>query len=138
MSTRHRVRHTNLGRSPAHGKAILRNLMCDLIAHERIVTTEAKARVLRPAVEKMVTRAKRGLAREAAGQSGARVHAYRLLMARLAHNRPAVERLFSTLGPRYEARNGGYTRMIKLGPRQADAAPMALVEFVDRSRERDT
>lgn len=132
MSTRHKIRHTRLGRTPGHSKAILRNLVCDLIAYERIVTTEAKARILRPAVEKMVTKAKRGLGQEAAGKAGARVHAYRLLMTRLGHNRPAVERLFSTLAPRYQTRAGGYTRMIKLGPRKIDSAAMAVVEFVDK------
>lgn len=126
MSTRHRVRHRTLGREPGHSKAIMRNLVCELIAHERIVTTEARARAMRPVAEKMVTKAKRGLA-----PNGNQVHAYRLLMARLAHNRPAVERLFSTLAPRYQERPGGYTRMIKLGRRSMDSASMALVEFVD-------
>jgi len=126
MSTRHRVRHRNLGRGSDHSKAIMRSLVCELITHERIITTEAKARAMRPVAEKMVTKAKRGLT-----ANGNRVHAYRLLMARLGQNRPAVERLFSRLAPRYRTREGGYTRMIKLGPRKVDSAPIALVEFVD-------
>ncbi len=131
MSTRHRVKHTRLGRTPGQSKSMLRNLVCSLFEHERIITTEAKARVLRPAAERMITQAKRGIAREARGTQGARVHAYRLLMARLAHNRPVVERLFGELAPRYESRDGGYTRMIKLGARKIDSARMAVVELVD-------
>ncbi len=133
MSTRHRVRHRNLGRGSGHSKAVMRNLVCELIAHERIVTTEAKARAMRPIAEKMVTKAKRGLS-----ASGNQVHAYRMLMARLGHNRPAVEKLFSRLAPRYQTRDGGYTRMIKLGPRKVDSAAMALVEFVDSGLEPDS
>ncbi len=128
MSTRHRVRHRNLGRGSDHSKAIMRSLVCELITHERIITTEAKARALRPIAEKMVTKAKRGLAVD-----GNRVHAYRLLMARLGHNRSVVEKLFARLAPRYQTRPGGYTRMIKLGPRKVDAADMAVIEFVDAS-----
>lgn len=124
MSTRHRIRHTRLG--PGHGKANLRNLVNQLIAHERIITTEARGRVMRREAERMVTKAKRGLA-----AGGNRVHAYRLLMSRLNQNRASVERLFDTLAPRYADRPGGYTRMIKLGARKVDSAPMVLVEFVD-------
>ncbi len=131
MSTRHRVKHTRLGRNPGQNKSLLRNLVCSLFEHERIITTEAKARVLRPAAERLITQAKRGLAREAGGVQGARVHAYRMLMARLSHNRPVVERLFADLAPRYGTREGGYTRMIKLGPRKIDSARMAVVELVD-------
>lgn len=131
MSTRHRVKHTRLGRNHGQNNSILRSLICSLIEHERIITTEAKARVLRPAAERMITQAKRGIAREDSGTMGAKVHSYRLLMSRLAHNRAVVERLFSDLAPRYETRNGGYTRMIKLGPRKIDSARMAVVELVD-------
>ncbi|MXZ24637.1 MAG: 50S ribosomal protein L17 [Caldilineaceae bacterium SB0666_bin_21] len=126
MSTRHRVRHTRLGKASGHSKANLRNLVNQLIEHERIVTTEARGRVMRREAERMVTKAKRGLA-----TGGNRVHAYRLLMSRLNQNRASVERLFETLAPRYAERNGGYTRMIKLGARKVDSAPMVLVEFVD-------
>ena len=131
MSTRHRIKHTRLGRNHGQNNSILRNLICGLIEHERIITTEARARVLRPVAERMITQAKRGIAREANGRNGARVHSYRLLMAKLAHNRPAVERLFSDLAPRFESRNGGYTRMIKLGARRIDSARMAVVGLVD-------
>ncbi len=131
MSTRHRVKHTRLGRNPGQNISMLRNLICSLIEHERIITTEARARVLRPAAERMITQAKRGIAREAQGRNGAKVHSYRLLMAKLGHNRPTVERLFSHLAPRFESRNGGYTRMIKLGPRKIDSARMAVVELVE-------
>lgn len=125
MSTRHRVRHTRLGKASGHSKANLCNLVNQLIKHERIVTTEARGRVMRREAERMVTKAKRGLA-----AGGNRVHAYRLLMSRL-NQRASVERLFETLAPRYAERNGGYTRMIKLGARKVDSAPMVLVEFVD-------
>lgn len=131
MSTRHRIRHKRLGVDSGHSKSILRNLICSLVEHERIITTEAKARVLRPAAERMITLAKRGISRENSGESGARVHAYRLLMSRLAHNRPAVETIVGNLAPRFEDRDGGYTRMIKLGHRKIDSARMAVVEFVD-------
>jgi len=117
---RHRVAGRKLQRTSSHRAALFRNMAAALIKHEQITTTLAKAKELRPYVEKLVTLAKRG------GLSN----------RRLAHSRimdEAQERkLFEVLGPRYAERNGGYTRIIKAGIRASDAAPMAVIEFVDR------
>jgi len=117
---RHRVGGRKLQRTSSHRQAMLRNLSAALIKHEQITTTLAKARELRPYAEKLVTLAKKG------GLSN----------RRLAHSRimdEAQERkLFEVLGPRYAERAGGYTRVIKAGIRASDAAPMAVIEFVDR------
>jgi len=117
---RHKVGHRKLQRTSSHRTALLRNLAAALIKHEQITTTTAKAKELRPYVEKLVTLAKKG------GLSN----------RRLAHARimdEAQERkLFEVIGPRYADRNGGYTRVIKAGIRASDAAPVAIIEFVDR------
>ena len=107
-----------LGGSPSHQRKILANLAASLIAEERITTTVAKAKLLRPYVEKMVTKARRG-----------DLHARRLVL-RSIHDTAVVTKLFDDIGPRYEERNGGYTRIVKLGPRRGDGAEMALIEFV--------
>ena len=106
------------GSGPAHQKLMLANLASHLIEAEAITTTEAKAKALRPYVEKLVTKAKHG-----------GVHRQRLVVARI-HDRDAAHKLFVELGPRYAGRNGGYTRILKLGPRHGDNAPMARIEFV--------
>ena len=117
---RHRVGHRKLQRTSSHRTALFRNMAAALIKHEQITTTVAKAKELRPYVEKLVTLAKKG------GLSN----------RRLAHSRimdEAQERkLFEVIGPRYAERNGGYTRVIKAGIRASDAAPVAVIEFVDR------
>ncbi len=117
---RHRVGGRKLQRTSSHRAALFRNMAAALIKHEQITTTTAKAKELRPYVEKLVTLAKKG------GLSN----------RRLAHSRimdEAQERkLFEVIGPRYAERNGGYTRIIKAGIRQSDAAPVAIIEFVDR------
>ncbi|MFP5329886.1 MAG: 50S ribosomal protein L17 [Alphaproteobacteria bacterium] len=117
---RHKVGHRKLQRTSSHRAALLRNLAAALIKHEQITTTTAKAKELRPYVEKLVTLAKKG------GLSN----------RRLAHARIMDEtqerKLFEVLGPRYADRNGGYTRIIKAGIRASDAAPIAVIEFVDR------
>jgi large subunit ribosomal protein L17 len=115
---RHRVKGRKLGRNSAQRKALMRNLAISLILHERVRTTDAKAKELRPLVEKLVT-----MSREDSE------HRRRLAMARLADDR-AVEKLFDVLGPRFDGQPGGYTRIYKLGPRRGDAAPMSLIEFV--------
>jgi large subunit ribosomal protein L17 len=115
---RHRVKGRKLGRNAAQRKALMRNLAISLILHERIRTTEAKAKELRPYVEKLVT-----LSREDSR------HARNIAMARLADDR-AVAKLFDVLGPRFEDQPGGYTRIYKLGNRQGDNAEMSLIEFV--------
>ena len=117
---RHRVGHRKLQRTSAHRAALFRNMAAALIKHEQITTTLAKAKELRPYVEKLVTLAKKG------GLSNRR-----LAHARLLDDTQLVK-LFDTLAPRYAERNGGYTRIIKAGIRASDAAPMAIIEFVDR------
>jgi large subunit ribosomal protein L17 len=117
---RHRVAGRKLQRTGSHRQAMFRNMAASLIKHEQITTTVAKAKELRPYVEKLVTLAKKG------GLSN----------RRLAHSRlmdEAQERkLFEVIGPRYASRNGGYTRVIKAGIRISDASPIAIIEFVDR------
>ena len=118
------MRHGNSGRrlnrSAAHRKAMFANMAAALIRHEQIVTTLPKAKDLRPIVEKLVTLGKRG-----------DLHARRLAIAQI-RDEDAVKKLFETLGPRYGARNGGYTRVLKAGFRYGDSAPAAVIEFVDR------
>lgn len=117
---RHKVGGRKLQRTSAHRAALFRNLSAALIKHEQITTTLAKAKELRPYVEKLVTLAKKG------GLSNRRLaHARLLDDAQLA-------KLFDVLASRYADRNGGYTRIIKAGPRASDASPMAVIEFVDR------
>ena len=123
---RHKVAGRKLGRSSAHRRALRRNLITQFFLHGQIETTEAKARAIRPAAEKLITLAKRGLQKDDAGQ----VHARRLAAARL-YGKDAVSRLFDEIAPRYEDRPGGYTRMVKIGRRQGDNAEMALLELVD-------
>jgi large subunit ribosomal protein L17 len=107
-----------------------RTLINQLFEHERLRTTQAKARAIRSEAEKLITLAKRG---RAAGEAR-EVHARRLASARL--NRPeSVRKLFDELAPRYEERPGGYTRVLKLGQRQGDAAEMVVLELVDRVEE---
>lgn len=117
---RHRVGHRKLSRTSSHRTAMFRNMAAALIKHEQITTTVAKAKELRPYVEKLVTLAKRG------GLSNRRLAHARLL------DDAQLTKLFDTIGPRYEARAGGYTRVIKAGIRASDAVQMAIIEFVDR------
>jgi large subunit ribosomal protein L17 len=122
---RHRVAGRILGRSSGHRRALRRNLITELFVHGQIETTEAKARAVRPAAERLITLAKRGLLKDAAGQ----VHARRLAAARL-YGKSAVSKLFDEIAPQYQDRPGGYTRMVKLGRRRGDNAEMALLELV--------
>lgn len=136
---RHRLLGRRLGRNSAQRKALRRNMVADLIAHEQVITTEAKARMLRPVAEKVITLAKRGLAK---GPEGS-VHARRLAAARLSRFRQmddedgksqdvdVVRKLFDEIAPRYVDRPGGYTRMIKMGRRPGDNAEMAVVMLVE-------
>ncbi|MGD1992004.1 MAG: 50S ribosomal protein L17 [Anaerolineae bacterium] len=135
---RHRVAGKKLNRSSAHRRALYRNLISALLQHERIKTTEAKARAVRGHAEKLITLAKRGLT--AAEEDPARgVHARRMALKRM--NRWAsypdgtrvdlLDKLFDEIAPRYMDRPGGYTRIIKLGPRKGDAAFMAVLELVE-------
>jgi large subunit ribosomal protein L17 len=122
---RHRIAGRILGRDAGHRKALFRNLVRELYIHERITTTEAKARAIRSEAEKMITKAKRGIA-----DGGNRVHAQRQLVAFL-NDKTVAKKVFDELAPRYLERNGGYTRIVKLGKRQGDAADMAIIELVE-------
>lgn len=123
---RHGVSGRKLGRSSAHRTALRRNLITELFRHERIQTTQAKARAIRGAAEKMITLAKKG---NEAGEAVA-VNARRRAAADL-NDVEIVKKLFDDIAPRYGERNGGYTRVLKLGPRQGDAAEMVLIELVE-------
>lgn len=135
---RHRVAGKRLNRSSGNRKALRRNLVTALLQHERIETTEAKARAIRGQAEKLITLAKRGLVAEQEDPARG-VHARRLAVGRL--NRwvtgsdgvtvDILTKLFNDIAPRFEDRPGGYTRMYKLGPRKGDAAPMVLLELVE-------
>jgi large subunit ribosomal protein L17 len=111
-------RGKRMGGSAAHQKAMLGNLVASLIAAESLVTTEAKAKALRPVAEKCITAAVKG-----------GVHRQRNVVA-LIRDKDMAHKLFEEIGPRYSDRSGGYTRILKLGPRQGDSAPMARIELV--------
>jgi large subunit ribosomal protein L17 len=123
---RHGVAGRHLGRNTAQRKALFRNLVRELYLHERIITTEAKARSIRADAEKLITKAKHGVSTESY-----RVHAQRQVVAYL-NDKTVAKKVFDEFAPRYAARNGGYTRMIKIGKRQGDAADMVVLELVDR------
>lgn len=123
---RHRVAGRRLGRSSGHRKALRRSMITELFRHERIKTTGAKAKAIRGAAEKLITLSKRG---NAAGEAKL-VHARRLAAARL-NDPEIVKKLFDEIAPRYAERPGGYTRILKLGPRKGDAAEMVLLELVE-------
>ncbi len=117
---RHGNANRKLNRTASHRKAMFANMSAALIKHEQIVTTLPKAKELRPIVEKLVTLGKRG-----------DLHARRQAIAQV-RDEDQVRKLFSTLGPRYKDRNGGYIRILKAGYRYGDNAPVAVIEFVDR------
>lgn len=129
---RHRVKGKHLKRDTGQRAALRLALTIALLKHERIETTEAKAQFVRGHVEKLITTAKQGLA-AAAEDANRGVHARRLAASRLNNDRELVAKLFDELAPRYESRPGGYTRIMKIGPRKGDAAEMVLLELVDRS-----
>jgi len=127
---RHRVSHRKLGRVTEHRIAMLRNQAQALLRFERIETTIPKAKELRPFVERIITIAKRGLAgRRDEGANGRTLHARRLVL-RDIHDREVVSKLFDTIAPRFEARPGGYTRILRLGYRRGDSAELAQIELV--------
>jgi len=119
---RHQKKTVKLGRTASHRNALLANQVCSLIEHTRITTTLAKAKAVRPLAEKLLTLAKKGT-----------LHARRIALAYLHHNEAAVRKLFAEVAPRSASRNGGYTRIIKTGPRKSDSAPMAFIEWVDQT-----
>ena len=108
-----------LGSNPKHQRLMLSNLASSLFEHERITTTEAKAKMLRPYAERLITKARKGT-----------VHDRRQVLS-VIEDRDIVHKLFSDIGPRFAERNGGYTRILKIGPRNGDNAPMVLIELVD-------
>jgi large subunit ribosomal protein L17 len=118
---RHQKKTVKLGRTASHRKALLANQVCSLIEHQRIRTTLAKAKAARPLAERMVTLGKRGS-----------LHARRTAFAVL-RQKDAVKKLFDEIAPRTADRNGGYTRIVKLGQRKSDSAPIAYLEWVDAS-----
>ena len=117
---RHKLSHRKLNRTSSHRKAMFANMSSALIKHEQIRTTLAKAKELRPIVEKLITLGKKGS-----------LHARRHAISRLAPD-AYIDKLFGEVAKRYENRNGGYTRIIKDGNRYGDSAPMAYIELVDR------
>ena len=115
---RHKVAGRRLSRRTGHRLSLYSNLTCELLEHERIVTTEAKAKEVRSIAERVITLGKAGS-----------LHARRQALTTV-HSKKAVDKLFEEIAPRYAGRNGGYTRVLKLGPRPGDAAPMAILELV--------
>jgi large subunit ribosomal protein L17 len=116
---RHQKTRNKLSRDSAHRKALLMNLSKEIIEHERIETTQAKAKAVKPEIEKLITLAKRG-----------DLHARRQALATLSQDKFAVHKLFDEVAPRYAGRAGGYTRILKLGPRRSDATEMVFIELV--------
>jgi large subunit ribosomal protein L17 len=116
---RHRRNRHKLSRDAAHRRSLLRNLSREVIEHERIRTSQAKAKAVKPEVERLITLAKRG-----------DLHARRQALAALGQDKFVVHKLFEEVGPRYSERPGGYTRIIKLGPRRSDSTEMVFLELV--------
>ncbi len=117
---KHRMHTRHLGRSSAHRKALMRNMVTSLLEHERIETTDAKAKELRRVADRMITLGKRGT-----------LHARRRAL-RTIRSRVVAAKVFDSLAARYRDRAGGYTRVLKLGPRPGDTAPISIIELVDR------
>ena len=116
---RHKKNRNKLSRDADHRKALVRNLCGQVLQHERVRTTEAKAKVIKPEVDKLITLAKRG-----------DLHARRQALSALNQDKFVVHKLFDEIAPRYSARQGGYTRILKLGPRRSDATEMVYLELV--------
>ena len=124
---RHRVAHRKLGRVTEHRISMLRNQATALLRHEHLVTTVPRAKELRPFVERLITVAKRGLA---AGDTNGRVLTARRLVMQDLQDREIVSKLFDTIAPRFAARAGGYTRLLRIGFRKGDSAEIAQVELI--------
>lgn len=116
---RHGKRRHKLSRDTAHRRALLRNLCREVIDHERIQTSQAKAKAVKPQLEKLITLAKRG-----------DLHARRQALSQLGQDKFLVHKLFEEIAPRYSERPGGYTRIVKLGPRRSDSTEMVFLELV--------
>jgi large subunit ribosomal protein L17 len=116
---RHQKQRGKLSRDSAHRRSLMKNLCKEVIEHERIKTTEAKAKAVKPELEKLITLAKRG-----------DLHARRQALSTLGQDKSVVHKLFEDVAPRYAARSGGYTRILKLGPRRSDSTEMVFLELV--------
>ena len=116
---RHQKNRHKLSRTASHRKALIRNMVKEVIDHERIKTSEAKAKAVKPELEKLITLAKRG-----------DLHARRQALATLGQDKFTVHKLFEEVAPRYEERPGGYSRILKLGPRRSDSTEMVFLELV--------
>jgi large subunit ribosomal protein L17 len=116
---RHQKQRNKLSRDSAHRRALLRNLCREMIEHERIKTSQAKAKAVKPKLEKLITLAKRG-----------DLHARRQALSELGQDRFLVHKLFEEVAPRYAERPGGYTRIVKIGPRRSDSTEMVFLELV--------
>jgi large subunit ribosomal protein L17 len=116
---RHAKQRNKLSRDSAHRRSLLRNLSRDVIQHERITTSQAKAKAVKPKIEKLITLGKRG-----------DLHARRQAMSELGQDKFLVHKLFEEVAPRYADREGGYTRIVKLGPRRSDSTEMVFLELV--------
>jgi large subunit ribosomal protein L17 len=116
---RHQKTRNKLSRDSAHRRSLLMNLTKEVLEHERIKTSEAKAKAVKPEIEKLITLAKRG-----------DLHARRQALSALSQDKFAVHKLFEEVAPRYADRPGGYTRILKLGPRRSDATEMVYLELV--------
>ena len=116
---RHAKKRNKLGRDSAHRKALLSNLSKEIIEHERIKTSQAKAKAAKPEIEKLITLGKRG-----------DLHARRQALSTLRQDKFAVHKLFEEIAPRYAEREGGYTRIVKIGPRKSDSTEMVFLELV--------
>jgi large subunit ribosomal protein L17 len=116
---RHQKQRNKLSRDSAHRRALLRNLCREVIEHERIKTSQAKAKAVKPKVEKLITLGKRG-----------DMHARRQALSELGQDKFLVHKLFEEVAPRYAERPGGYTRIVKLGPRRSDSTEMVFLELV--------
>ena len=116
---RHQKTRNKLSRDSAHRKSLLMNITKEVLEHERIKTSEAKAKAVKPEIEKLITLAKRG-----------DLHARRQALSTLSQDKFAVHKLFAEVAPRYAERPGGYTRILKLGPRRSDATEMVFIELV--------
>jgi large subunit ribosomal protein L17 len=116
---RHAKQRNKLSRDSAHRRALMRNLCREVIQHERIKTSQAKAKAVKPKLEKLITLAKRG-----------DLHARRQALSALGQDKFVVYKLFEEIAPRYTERQGGYTRILKLGPRRSDSTEMVFLELV--------
>lgn len=133
---RHKVSGKTLNRDSSHRKALRMNLATELLEHGRIRTTRVKADYVRGFAERLITLAKRGLAKaKESGNEADAVHARRIVASRLNNNRVLVKKLFDEIAPKYMERPGGYTRIYRLGVRKGDNAEMALLELVEFAAE---